>query len=668
MASPKASKEDQVQALFTKLAPLIKGQQHKKAVRTIDSILKLQPGDEDAVKCKVAVLLEGSSFQEALDYINALPANSFQFEQAYALYRLNQLQDSLQALAQNMPDTPAKSLLEAQLQHRLGNYTAAIATYNKLVQQHKVKSLEVGTNVVAAYVSGGRAHEVPAVMDALALKASDGFEIAFNQACADVAVGKLDAAEQQLLLAQRLGRETLYEDDVPEEEVEAELAPLTSQLAYVASRLGRSEEASTSYQDLLTKHQAEENVLAVVQNNFLALQSGTQSHQKRFAGEALKKFEGLMNSERPGQLQPGVEARLSEQQKQALHTNHALLLLLTNKSEACQLKLDLLKTRYLGSAALALVKASVLVKDGNLAAADKVLIGLQSDSPVISLQAVLMRAQIAVTNDDQAQAINILSDMTDKEVRHKPAVLATQLALQEQQPNLAGAISTVQEGLAWWQNSMTADKTEKATAQSWLQQQLVHLQLKAGDRQSASQSFQKLQSMDRTSAASAKMLGQLARASAQGNPQQALALQSNLPPLPKLTGINLDDLEAKVAGSRASKGVSKKRPSEADLADGAVREKKKRKRKPKLPKNFDPENPGPKPDPERWLPKWQRSDFKKKRNRRREKEAVKGSQGAGRVDNALDSTIEGNEPVAEASKPKGPARPAGAKGKKKGRR
>ena len=47
-------------------------------------------------------------------------------------------------------------------------------------------------------------------------------------------------------------------------------------------------------------------------------------------------------------------------------------------------------------------------------------------------------------------------------------------------------------------------------------------------------------------------------------------------------------------------------------------------------------------------------------------EAVKGSQGAGRVDDALDSTIEGNAPVAEPSKPKGPARPPGAKGKKKG--
>ena len=72
-------------------------------------------------------------------------------------------------------------------------------------------------------------------------------------------------------------------------------------------------------------------------------------------------------------------------------------------------------------------------------------------------------------------------------------------------------------------------------------------------------------------------------------------------------------------GSRVSKGAARKRPSEADLSNGVVREKKKRKQKPRLPKNFDPENPGPKPDPERWLPKWQRSDFKKKRNRRREK-------------------------------------------------
>jgi hypothetical protein len=38
---------------------------------------------------------------------------------------------------------------------------------------------------------------------------------------------------------------------------------------------------------------------------------------------------------------------------------------------------------------------------------------------------------------------------------------------------------------------------------------------------------------------------------------------------------------------------------------------KKRNRKVKYPKNFDVKNPGPEPDAERWLPKWQRSKYKK---------------------------------------------------------
>lgn len=151
------------------------------------------------------------------------------------------------------------------------------------------------------------------------------------------------------------GLETLYEDDLPEEEVEAELAPLTSQLAHVASMLNREEEAMASYQGLLTKHQAEENILAVVQNNLLAIQSGTQSHPKRFAAEALKKFEGFMDHDHPGQLMPAVESRLSSQQRQALHVNHALLLLLSGRVEACEEKLTQLKSRSCSPCLLLLV-------------------------------------------------------------------------------------------------------------------------------------------------------------------------------------------------------------------------------------------------------------------------------------------------------------------------
>ena len=39
--------------------------------------------------------------------------------------------------------------------------------------------------------------------------------------------------------------------------------------------------------------------------------------------------------------------------------------------------------------------------------------------------------------------------------------------------------------------------------------------------------------------------------------------------------------------------------------------KKGKKRKTRYPKNFDPLNPGNAPDPERWLPKYERKQFKK---------------------------------------------------------
>lgn len=58
-------------------------------------------------------------------------------------------------------------------------------------------------------------------------------------------------------------------------------------------------------------------------------------------------------------------------------------------------------------------------------------------------------------------------------------------------------------------------------------------------------------------------------------------------------------------------------------SEGLVRKKKHKKRKGQLPKNYDPNIP---PDPERWLPKYERTGYRKKRDRRT-KEVIKGSQG-----------------------------------------
>lgn len=80
---------------------------------------------------------------------------------------------------------------------------------------------------------------------------------------------------------------------------------------------------------------------------------------------------------------------------------------------------------------------------------------------------------------------------------------------------------------------------------------------------------------------------------------------------------------AVVAGSWVARRRAAEEASRKAGEEGQVRQKKKRKRPMRYPKGFDPQNPGPLPNPERWLPKWQRSDFKKKRNRRKDKVPLK---------------------------------------------
>ena len=62
-----------------------------------------------------------------------------------------------------------------------------------------------------------------------------------------------------------------------------------------------------------------------------------------------------------------------------------------------------------------------------------------------------------------------------------------------------------------------------------------------------------------------------------------------------------------------------------EIITGKLR-RRKRKRKPLLPKNYDPKVP---PDPERWLPKQERTAYKKKISKKhKDREIGRGTQGA----------------------------------------
>ena len=91
-------------------------------------------------------------------------------------------------------------------------------------------------------------------------------------------------------------------------------------------------------------------------------------------------------------------------------------------------------------------------------------------------------------------------------------------------------------------------------------------------------------------------------------------------------------------------------------AEAEEKGRHKRKRKIRLPKNFD-KNVAP--DPERWLPKWERSTYKKRKDKRqREKDVGRGTQGS--VDPSLEVNLQkqanANENATPGS-PKAAARP-----------
>eukprot|EP00884_Botryococcus_braunii_P009741 jgi/Botrbrau1/18769/Bobra.0386s0088.1 len=656
-------------ALFSRLVLQTKNNQKKKALKTVEEILRLSPNDKDALYSKAVLLIDSSKLEEALVVIKDHNlSKELAFEKAYCLYRLANYAEALEALESVDEDRIIPKLhLQAQLYYRQGKYAEAINTYNLLFQTHKVSTAELHTNVLAAYISGSRSSEVPAVMEALRITAKESPDIAFNNACSVLESGDYAAAEKQLLLAMRLGKEMLMEEDAGEDETEEELAPMVVQLAYVAAQLGRRGEAVESYEGVSSKGLADEATSTIAINNLVAerMRLCREKDIKKLAHDCLKKMEGMLDKVGGHNLKAGLETRLSEQQKEGLSLNMALLLLLGNRKEPASDLLRNLAKRWPNSSRVRLARAALLIRDGLPDQAEALL----AELPSSSLDATLLRAQLALSSHNHQLALKLLEGLAESGLGDKPAVLATRIDLLEQVGEVDGARSLVEGALAKIGgprrkgSRAPAGSREDQAGHVWLLQCAASLALKARDTQEALRRYKELEAVDPAAAAASGLLSQLTAARlAEG---ESVPLVSDLPPIPPLPPAEVDDLEAAFLGSgKMRKHVALQKKRAGGVEEAAPR--KRRKHKKLLPKNFDPENPGPPPDPERWLPKWQRSDYKKKRARRKDKDAMKGSQGAGKVDDSLDRTKVEPAGEAETAGKGGKAPPRGTK--KKGRR
>jgi signal recognition particle subunit SRP72 len=98
----------------------------------------------------------------------------------------------------------------------------------------------MATNLAAAMVAAGRSADLRGLVEKFKITPKQSFELAFNLACGLIETDELSDATDYLLLARRLGHETLLDEDLGEEEIEDELLPVAVQTAYVAELVGLS--------------------------------------------------------------------------------------------------------------------------------------------------------------------------------------------------------------------------------------------------------------------------------------------------------------------------------------------------------------------------------------------------------------------------------------------
>ncbi|GFH29713.1 SRP72 domain-containing protein, partial [Haematococcus lacustris] len=209
--------------------------------------------------------------------------------------------------------------LSAQLHYRLENNKECIQLYDTLFQQYKAGSLELRTNVLAAYVAAGLSQELEELMAAMKVTAKDSFE-----ACGLAECGRLSEAETELRRALKLGGG-------------GGGAGAADCAAGVRAGPPGAQRGGHGAVLRSTKEEAVDGLSRAVATNNLFADSGRidalPAHKKSVAGAA-KKLEGLMeDASKPGStaLQPVMESRLSSDQKRLLTLNRALTYLLSGR-------------------------------------------------------------------------------------------------------------------------------------------------------------------------------------------------------------------------------------------------------------------------------------------------------------------------------------------------
>ena len=401
------------------------------------------------------------------------------------------------------------------------------------------------------------------------------------------------------------------EDNLPDDEIESELAPLAVQLAYVQQLLGRKQDAIEAYIDIIKRDMADESSIAVAVNNLVSLRG------PKDVSDSLRKLDRLKDKEAQNfRLASELDLKLPAKEKEAIYANRVLLLLHANKIDQGRELVSRLPDMFPESVIPILLQAAVLVRENKAGKAEELLGQFVGKYPEKSKVVHLARAQVAAAAGHPHIAADSVAKISD--IQHMPATVATLVSLKERAGDIEGASAVLDSAIKWWSNAMTEDNKLNI-----IMQEAASFKIRHGKEDDAAKLYEELVK----SQGGIEALVGLVTTVARTDVDKAELYEKQLKALPGLKGIDVDSLE-RTSGVKQVDGPAHVGVTEShEEGKNKTKAKKKRKRKPRYPKGFDPANPGPPPDPERWLPRRERSTYRPKRKDKKAAQ-VRGAQGA----------------------------------------
>ncbi|NWH27443.1 SRP72 protein, partial [Grus americana] len=580
-------------------------------------VLQISKDDVTALQCKVVCLIQNGNFKEALSVINTntkvLTSDIIAFEKAYCEYRLNRIENALKTIQSASQQTDKLKELYGQVLYRLERYDDCLAAYRDLIRNSQDEYEEERKTNLSAVVAAQSTWEKVMPED-LGLREAT-YELCYNSACALIGQGKLNEAMKKLQKAEELCRQSLSEDsDVTEEDIEAELAIIHGQMAYIMQLQGRTEDALQLYNQIIKLKPTDVGLLAVIANNIITI----NKDQNVFDS---KKKVKLTNAE-------GVEHKLSKKQLQAIEFNKALLAMYTNQADQCRKLSASLQSQSPEHLLPVLIQAAQLCREKQHAKAIGLLQDFADQHPANAAEIKLTMAQLKIAQGSVTKACMILRSI--EELQHKPGMVSALVTMYSHEEDIDSAIEVFTQAIQWYQQFQARTNygccvfQPKSPVHLSLIREAANFKLKHGRKKEA---ISDLEELWKQNPKDVHTLAQLISAYSLVDPEKAKVLSKHLPSSDTMSlKVDVDALENSHGATYVRKKAGKLTGDnqQKEQGQGDVK-KKKKKKKGKLPKNYDPKVT---PDPERWLPMRERSYYRGRKKGKKKDQVGKGTQGS----------------------------------------